>query len=74
MNKALANHIADGMDGAVGQLRAAADNADAVGKIDWTNFRAFLALLIEKLVPIIIPLIVAKLDPALNKFKEDKTE
>jgi hypothetical protein len=37
--------------------------ADPVGKIDWTKMKALLARLIETLVPIIIPLIVGKLDP-----------
>lgn len=74
MNVKLLTAVADQLDGAVGQLRAAADDANAVGKIDWSNFRAFLALMIETLVPIILPLIVAQLDPDVNPTTDKKDE
>ena len=38
-----------------------------VEKIDWTNFLAFLTKLIELLVPILIPLIVARPTPPVVK-------
>ena len=38
-----------------------------VEKIDWTNFLAFLTKLIELLVPILIPLIVAPPTPPVVK-------